>query len=664
LSITEADVVLVQRARLTISANIRKAKPATSISGVFTLGCLCYPDHGGAPLARSAVRKHTFHTKRLADRAAAIEKVFSEQSMERVWKKYVRPGLREQEVLDLHDFNDVHWDRKQIFAKLHNSLCSGRYNPQRSIPIRVEKRLGVTRTLVLPAPEDCIVLQCIVEAILPEALKKQPSANSFFSRSHGFDSARFTFEKDYIWFRRWAKFSSVRFEMLSTHSHICVTDIANYFDNVDYSHLRNILSLLNGIEEVTLDILFNVLDRISWRPDYLPSPERSLPQVNFDAPRLLSHVYLYEVDAFLKSASGNNFVRWVDDMTISVKSVPSGKSLLRDLDHLLMTRGLRLNAGKTQILSAAEARRFFHSGENKFLDEIKDKLSKYNNPGKQRSKLLQNIREKFDKFRAAPSYGHSEKILKRYLSHFTTTRDDHAVEFAIAMITPEPGLRENIFRYFGALGPRRDTFAAMKNYILGAHLLDDASLMEAAKTITGWHVDLNSRLHREIRSLGVKISEKSYVDRNPFYFVASLWLLAKYGMRKHIWKTIQDNLELWANSEFLARQVASTYGKFRFHKDGDKIRKQIEELRFSSASSVLLSFDRSVELTHAIRPDLRLYILNGRNVGTYSIQRFLICLHVLTCKAVDLSVRRNLRIEVLKYVIDPIYVPVINRIKI
>ena len=95
----------------------------------------------------------------------------------------------------------------------------------------------------------------------------------------------FSFQKDYIWFKRWAAFSKIRIEIISTHTHICTTDIANYFDNVDYAHLRNLIASIDGVDEVTLDVLFKVLDQISWRPDYLPSPGRSLPQVNFDAPR-------------------------------------------------------------------------------------------------------------------------------------------------------------------------------------------------------------------------------------------------------------------------------------------------------------------------------------------------------------------------------------------
>ncbi len=607
---------------------------------------------------------HSFHTRRLSGRREEIERVFSIGVMERVWSKYIRAGLREQEIPDLHDYNDFHWDRKALFARLHNALSSGSYAPQKSTPVRVEKRYGVTRTLVLPAVEDCVVLQCIVEDMIPSALRKQPSRNSFFSRSHGFSSApKFQFEKDYIWFRQWRKFSNVRLEFVSTHAYICVTDIANYFDNIDYSHLRNIVSTLHSAEEVTLDILFSVLDKVSWRPDYLPSPERSLPQVNFDAPRLLSHIYLYEVDAFLKSATGDRFVRWVDDMTMTTTSVAAGKALLRDLDQLLLTRGLRLNSGKTQILSAAQARRFFHEAENAFLDGVKDRLARYSIGSKRRLNLLMAVRHRFDQFRKLPPYGQAEKILRRYLTHFTSLQDDYAVKFAVLALPTEPVLREHILRYFSALGPRRETFRAISGYLKGQDALDDSSILQAVQAITEWQVRPNSVLHRDIRQLGIDIGSTTFVECNPFFFVGSLWLTSKYGLRRHITDLISLNYPVWSQSEFLARQVASTFGKFRGHRAGDQVRGLVEGLRFPFASAVFSSFDRIVA-SSTLRSEVSLYVLNGRNRTTYSIQRFLICLYVLTSSKLDPFARRALRTEVLKYVSDPLYVRVINSIKI
>ena len=381
-----------------------------------------------APFLAGSAR---FHTPRLDARRASLEKTFAVNAMEAAWKAYVRPGLRGQEILDLHDYNDFHWGRRQLFENLNADICTGRYAPLPSTPIRVEKKHGVTRTLVIPAPQDCVVLQCIVESLLPNALKRQPSANSFFSRSHGFVKPEFSFQKDYIWFKRWAAFSKIRIEIISTHTHICTTDIANYFDNIDYSHLRNLISSIDGVDEVTLDVLFKVLDQISWRPDYLPSPGRSLPQVNFDAPRLLAHIYLYEVDEFLKTITSNSFVRWVDDMTIAASSLAAAKHILRDLDQLLMTWGLRLNSGKTQVLSAVHARGFFRPEENEYIDAERAEIKRIHGDPTQLAIVRRRLKKCFGKLSKGARYGHWDKIIKRFITVFGSLSDRQPYHFAL-----------------------------------------------------------------------------------------------------------------------------------------------------------------------------------------------------------------------------------------
>lgn len=187
--------------------------------------------------------------------------------------------------------------------------------------------------------------------------------------------------------------------------------------------------------------------------------------------------------------------------------------------------------------------------------------------------------------------------------------------------------------------------------------------MLVARTLTEWHVKPNSKFHRDIRSLGETVGTQAYVQRNPFFLAASLWLLSKYGLRKHIKLVIDQTFAVWSHSEFFSRQVAATYGKFRFHPEGEEMRRHIGKLKFFGADSVLDSFDR-IARTGASDQNVRLYILNGRNISNYSISRFLTCLHVLTSPHIDPKKRRALRADVLLYVNDPLYVRVINKIRI
>ena len=608
--------------------------------------------------------KSKVNTPRLKRRRRILEKVFSPSAMEKAWTKYVRAGLRSQEVVDLHDYNDFHWGRVKYFDSLRSEIINGTYTAKASTPIRVEKSNGVTRTLVVPSVQDAIVLQCLVEYILERVLKVQPSKNSFFSRSHGFSGGEFSFDSQYIWFRRWKKFSSLRFSIASTHEFVCTTDIANYYDNIDYTHLRWIMSSVAHIEEVVMDVIFRVLSEISWRPDYLPPPARSLPQVHFDAPRLLAHAYLYEVDEFLKDFSKDSFVRWVDDITIAVNSREDGKRLLRDLDQILMTRGLRLNAGKTKILSAKEAEKFFHKKENAYLDvEIRKSKDFCGKPG--RLKILsKRASANFDKFYKNKRFGHWDKIVKRYFTLFLGMRDSALLKYCGDIIRNHPAVRESVWRCLAELGPSSRAFDEIESYLTGADVLDDASVFQAADVLVEWRVSPNSSMHKKIVSLSKCMMDKKYDERSEFYFIAGLRLLAKYGFAKGVFEILNKEKDRWSSSEVRSRQVAAILPKIRKGAWINSITKIILANKFPSSSFVVQSLERISSRGSGVPKDIRLYVLNGMNVSSYGIDRFIIALHVLMSKGYAVKSRSNLRDDLLKYVNDPIYLKVIKSIKL
>ncbi|WP_156022409.1 RNA-directed DNA polymerase [Sphingomonas sp. UNC305MFCol5.2] len=600
------------------------------------------------------------HTPRLEARQKALKAVFSADRMLIAWKDYVRSGLRDQEILDLFDYNDFHWARDERFADLQTAILNGRYKPANSIPTKLEKSLGVCRTVVTPSPEDAVVLQCIVESIIPKAALKQPSKNAFFSRSHQNLSGTFTFGKDYIWFKQWRKFSRLRFQVASAHDWVVTTDIATYFDNIHYSHLRNIISTFDGMEEVILDVLFDVLDSICWRPDYLPSSRIGLPQVQFDAPRLLAHIYLFEIDAFLKERTNDNFVRWVDDITFAVESLEVGKTCLRDLDILLQMRGIRLNSGKTKILSAPQARRFFYQRENEYLDRIKAQIDK-NLKGKKSTLAIETkLKTSFDKFIVREKYGHHDKIIKRYIGFFQQIKSEYAIEYCFQHFASDPGLRDSVYRYAGALSPSQKMLTAIGNYLFGGNALDDASMCQIAKLLTDWEIAPVTPLFRSMKKLTERMAHKDYINRDTFRFLAALWMISKYSTQKRLREFIIEFGDVWRHSEFLSRQVAASSGKFRSRQSISWLQGELERHSFRSALSVLNALRDLRSCTNNIPSDVRLYILNGRNMTTYSLQRFLVAISVMSAPNLLPATKNGMRTQLLKYLRDPHYIRVLN----
>ncbi len=599
------------------------------------------------------------HTPRLEARHAALEQVFAQPFMITAWTKYVRKGLRDQEVLDLFDYNDFHWNRIERFEDLRRAVLDGRYKPGGSIPTKLEKNLGVCRTVVTPTPEDSVILQCIVESLLPSALKRQPSKNAFFSRSHQSTIGEFTFSKDYIWFKQWREFAKNRLEIASTHDWVVTTDVANFFDNIHYSHLRNIVSTFDSIEEVILDVLFNVLDNISWRPDYLPTSGIGIPQVQFDAPRLLAHIYLFEIDAFLKQETRNSFVRWVDDITFAVDSKEEGKRLLRDLDTLLQMRGVRLNAGKTQVLSAASARRYFHQRENEYLNRVKTRIDALHKAGASTVGLETSLKKSFDKFISRAPYGQSGKVIKRYVGHFALLRSDRALDYCLGKLEDSPDLRDTTYRYVAALPPSQRALSAITRYIFSGSALDDASQCQIASLLTDWEVAPGTPLFKSVRKVTERMATKAYVGREPFRFLAALWLVTKYSTQKGLREYIVDFEDIWRHFEFLSRQVTASTCKFRNSQAISWFASQLERHSFRSAASVMNSIDTLRSYTTAIPKDIRLYVLNGNHKTTYSLQRFLVTVAILSSKKLNPKTKSDLKAAILRILSDPLYIKVV-----
>lgn len=574
--------------------------------------------------------------------------------MEKVWKDYVHKGLRDQPVTDLYDYYDFHRNRAERFEQLSYQIASGAYEPKPSLISRLEKKTGLCRPIVIPTPEDAVVLQCITEALIKPALKAQPSKNVFFSRSHTTPAAQFTFDKDYIWFKKWRKFSKVRFELTSAHDWVVITDVANYFDSISHSHLRNQLAALRNVKESILDLLFRVIPVVSWKPDYLPLPPLGLPQVQFDAPRLLAHVYLYEVDLFINSRTSGNFVRWVDDITAAVPNKERGLRLIRDVDALMHTRGMRLNAGKTHVLSKVEAYRFFQVSENAKVDQFVAEADRRIKRGLKLTRFSNKCFTALKTFLKKPSYGHNDKVIRRYIGLFTKLKSDLALDYCLDNFAFEPASREVSLTYFLALGPKIRVLNMLEDFVMGGYALDEVALCQIAKLLVNGEIQANSALVFRLRALGSRLSRKTFLRRSPCYLVLSLWLLTKYGTPSQLAQMFRRTRELWENSDYLARQVCAATARFRQASVRNEFYEAARGRGFVSAEAVVRHHCELMSFTNAVPKDVRGYVNNGKHSSTFGLYRVLIAIVVLRNAGLPMACRVQIRDDILRYLTDPV----------
>lgn len=601
------------------------------------------------------------HTPRFKVRRDQLDAALPVLLLESVWKKFVREGFKKQDILDLHDYYDFHRNRVSNFDLIRGQLIEGNYYCKTAYVTRVEKKLGVCRHLQIPSPEDAVLLQALVEVLAPSIEKNQPSKRAYYSRSH----RAFKTESDidetfpYEWWELWPKFQERIYEFAKTFKYIAVTDISNYYDNISFHQLRKVLSSNGMFHESILDFLFYLLETFVWKPDYLPFSGIGLPQVNFDAPRLLGHCFLFEIDQYLDEKSSGNFVRWMDDIDFGVDSMKEGKKILKDLDELLLTRGLRLNLGKTQIISAKKAQNYFLPDENRYLT-IATKRIKYRiNSGFSIDWDKEKIRLRFERFLKKEKIGRWEKVYLRYFTISTLTQDPFLEKYVPKILYHNPTLRFHALAYYLSLGITLDRIKVILKFFQSESCLDDKSVFYVGKLLVESPID-NSRIQTLIKNTALTIAGNSST-----HFISSLWILCKYGARKDIVNTIKANEQFWKQSDFVARQVIASIPRYR---SNTKVKNYVVETLIkddkTDALKILYNLNRIRKEWHLVPGEKGFLVHGPRPPKVFPLNKFLLCLDVLTYRKVPAKLRMDLKNSLIKNLTDPVYMKAVNRIKI
>jgi hypothetical protein len=276
-----------------------------------------------------------------------------------------------------------------------------------------------------------------------------------------------------------------------------VTDIANYYDSISYVHLRNVIAPIAGVEECVLDMLIYVLSSLLWQPDYMPSIEIGLPQINLDAPRLLTQSFLYELDAFLVSDSNRDFVRFMGDIDIGVDTLADAKRVLKSVDLVLQTRQVRLNSGKTLILKQAEALRHFRVAR---LNVMKSRVDRKRRAGTNADLERRVIELRIRRGLATRSFdnGNGEKILKRWIGLAATVNAAIRPSDLLRLFLFRPGVRDAVRAYIRRFDLSVASAKMPASAAESGLLVDDAAIVDLANHLVETAVTTTAKRHASI----------------------------------------------------------------------------------------------------------------------------------------------------------------------
>lgn len=529
-------------------------------------------------------------------REPTLKALFSVSSIKRTWKDKIRIAVRERYVPDPIEFLDFHVSLDSNSRRIESMISNGQYRPRRPLRILLEKSKGLCRQIVMPDVVDAIVLQRLSDSLYKTLRGKSPSQFAFFEP----DNFNFWLEKGrngeplYGSFAAWLHFQRELFNGVKSKNYTVVTDIANYYDFIGYTNLRNVISSYVNPSEAVLDLLIYSLSGLTWQPDYMPRVEIGLPQIDLDAPRVLAHSFLFDLDTYAESQKDALYTRYMDDINFSTDSIYRAKELIRDVDLILHTRQVRLNSGKTRIMSSVEAMRYFRVVANKHLDEfqrsIDEKIIRKDSLVKHSRVISSLINKKYHKGYFDDGYG--DKILKRMLSISRQVRGfiDHGVLDDI--LRRRPNVRLSVYKYVSSFPLSKSTVTLLANGMLRREAVDAASFLFASNAFVETLCP-SDRLKAEIQDATLPMNSKvSVSDGDGAVLYAKLWIMSKYGDESEIIEAISRHYDAWRVSPHLGRLVGGMTPRINSINEFKLFRNLIVNSNNSDAINVLEFHER------------------------------------------------------------------------
>lgn len=594
-----------------------------------------------------------FHVLRFKD----LEEIFSEENLTSVWRQVVRYSFRDQEILDLYDYYDFTFNIENNSKIIRQKILDGSYQIKIPFIYREEKRFGICRHIFVLSPYDALILQTIVDKSLADSLlEAAPTQKAYYSRERG----KFTFkssqedpgESTYDWITNWKKAQKKIRDISEKKNYLVVTDLSNYYDSICLRELRHVVSSLVSAPEVILDLLFIAMEDLSNRPDYLPSSFRGLPVIDMEAPRLLAHSFLFEIDTILEKHTDGCFVRWMDDISFGVDSIENAYIVLGLIHDTLRSRGLYLNLGKTKIFGPSEVAHNLFFLEHDFLDDIDSKIRELQDIENLRSDLRKasldsKLCQFYEKHEKNTNLQDWSRITKRLLTLFGKLGSDSFLEESKKLFLESAKLRKNVKYYLTKLGYSKQRSEVVLVLIKEGNFYDDLSLFHLVQILISWNVPFSE----ESKALIKKVSAYLFNRKDFIGFYCALWFFAKYQKPSDLNILIKTRESLWKNDIFLERQVVATLPRI-FHYRPELVQKEISNimLRGIEESMSVATNIQYLSGLEKIPRKLEMYLFPIRKSQRYSLQKYLILLACLSSK--KLSPKTELKEKIYDYIND------------
>jgi hypothetical protein len=196
------------------------------------------------------------------------------------------------------------------------------------------------------------------------------------------------------------------------------------------------------------------------------------------------------------------------------------------------------------------------------------------------------------------------------------------------------------------------------------HIVDDVSIFQVAEVVVAWKLAPRGQLLKEVRQLARNFGRERFARRSEMFFLAGIWLLAKYGSQQELQAHILLSKKTWSVSSYLARQVAAATARLSSRRVVDEIRRDLLQFGQLDAVGVMSHLEFLAKIRRLPR-DIEAYLRPPANGGKpYPLSKFLILLKVLRSKDLATETRMRLWHMVMGDVDDRVYLAHLRKIRI
>jgi Reverse transcriptase (RNA-dependent DNA polymerase) len=574
-------------------------------------------------------------------RKGALKKIFQKDAITNVWRGIVRDKLRSLDLKDMFDHYDFNYNIEDRSLAIRSEILSGKYKVLQPLIYRIEKKLGVCRHLVIPQPTDALVMQVLVETVAAKILKNQPSENAFYSRDkHNMKYPHQVDQYGLNWRQQWKKLQTKIYNFQEDRDLIVVTDLSNYYDSIDIKELRKVFTSYAKIDEVLVDLLFRIVEEISWKPDYLPYSHRGLPTTGIEAIRLLGHSFLFELDAVVKQKTKNNFTRWMDDIVIGVDTRKEAIETISTISDILKSRGLALNLSKTNIYSDDEGYSHFQIENNRYIDGIEN-LQRSDPDFKS---VCSDLHKRFKVHLQNTDPKYWDKSAKRFITTYGKFKSPNLLRILPKIYLEHPDLRTHLLIYLINMGYRKSTEKVVMEILKNISIFDDLSLYQLCSLVTTWDLPVDANSSSFLLKFEDAITSLSFKRTLPSDVYCLLWFKSKYNHPEDLLKFMVKYQNLWQTDTFLRRQATCVLARLLLH-NTNTTRKLLNAQMLSGVidtvtlATQILRFSRLNSLDARLTP----YLFPKSN-RPYPLSKFLVLCSVLNSEKIrnDPTVKKRI----------------------